>query len=287
MVAFERTPDHPDLTEGVLVIALDGWIDAGLGAAGAIAALLQAGPTELVAGFDGEELLDYRARRPVLRLVDGENTGLGWSEIQLRAGQDRAGRPIAYLVGPEPDLRWRGFAAAVGDLASELGIRLAVGLGAFPAPAPHTRPVRVAGVSPDQVLAGQVGIVPGRLDVPAGIEGVLELALARVGIPAVGLWARVPHYVATMSYPAASAALVDALAEVGGLDLDSSGLHRSADVVRQRVDELIAASDQHREMVRQLETNLDAAEGNPLDLGQSPSGDELAAELERYLRDEG
>ncbi len=287
MVAFERTPDHPDLTEGVLVIALDGWIDAGLGAAGAIAALLQAGPTELVAGFDGEELLDYRARRPVLRLVDGENTGLGWSEIQLRAGQDRAGRPIAYLVGPEPDLRWRGFAAAVGDLASELGIRLAVGLGAFPAPAPHTRPVRVAGVSPDQVLAGQVGIVPGRLDVPAGIEGVLELALARVGIPAVGLWARVPHYVATMSYPAASAALVDALAEVGGLDLDSSGLHRSADVVRQRVDELIAASDQHREMVRQLETNLDAAEGNPLDLGQIPSGDELAAELERYLRDEG
>ena len=287
MVAFERTPDHPDLTEGVLVIALDGWIDAGLGAAGAIAALLQAGPTELVAGFDGEELLDYRARRPVLRLVDGENTGLGWSEIQLRAGQDRAGRPIAYLVGPEPDLRWRGFAAAVGDLASELGIRLAVGLGAFPAPAPHTRPVRVAGVSPDQVLAGQVGIVPGRLDVPAGIEGVLELALARVGIPAVGLWARVPHYVGTMSYPAASAALVDALAEVGGLDLDSSGLHRSADVVRQRVDELIAASDQHREMVRQLETNLDAAEGNPLDLGQIPSGDELAAELERYLRDEG
>lgn len=287
MVSFERAPDHRDLTDGVLVIALEGWIDAGLGAAGAISALLQAGATELVAGFDGEELLDYRARRPVLRLVDGENTGLGWSEIQLRAGQDRTGRPIAYLVGPEPDLQWRGFAATVAELASELGLRLAVGLGAFPAPAPHTRPVRVAGVSPDQTLAGRVGIVPGRLDVPAGIEGVLELALARVGIPAVGLWARVPHYVATMSYPAASAALVDALAEVAGLDLDSSGLHRSADVVRQRVDELIAASEQHREMVRQLETNLDAAEGNPLDLGQIPSGDELAAELERYLRNEG
>jgi hypothetical protein len=272
--------------DAVLVVGLEGWIDAGLGAVTAITSLLEAADAVVVATFDMDELLDHRARRPVVALENGHNGGLSWPEIELRLGQDREESPMLFLVGPEPDLRWRTFGAEIATLCSQLGVRMVVGLGAFPAPAPHTRPVRVAATSPDPELAGRVGVVSGALSVPAGIESVLEIALNKVGIPAIGLWARVPHYVEGMPYPAASAALVDTLAEVADLALDSSALHRAADLARQRVDELISQSTEHQEMVRQLEEHLDAAECNTMDLGELPSGDDIAAELERYLRDE-
>ncbi|MGH9067118.1 MAG: proteasome assembly chaperone family protein [Acidimicrobiales bacterium] len=275
-----------DLDHPVLVVAMEGWVDAGLGAAGALAAILESIATEVVATFDGDELVDQRARRPLVHIEDGLNTGLTWPEIELRAGRDGAGRDVALLVGPEPDFRWRAFVEAVVELASELGVRLAVGLGAFPAAAPHTRPVRLAATATSAELAAQVGVVSGHLDVPAGIEAALELGLGRAGIPAVGLWARVPHYVAAMTYPAASAALVDGLAAVAGLNLDSSALHTAADRAGRRIDTLISESEDHRRMVSQLEASIDQAEGNPLHLGQVPSGDEIAAELERYLRGE-
>lgn len=285
LYTIERTTT--ELEHPVLVVSLEGWVDAGLGAATATANLLSAIPTETVATFDSEELIDYRARRPVMRIEEGVNAGLSWNGIQLRAGRDRTGEHVAFLIGPEPDLRWRGFVDAVVELAGNLGVRLAVGLGAFPAPAPHTRPVKLAATATSRELASRVGFVTGSLEVPAGIESALEQGFARAGIPAVGLWARVPHYVAAMPYPAASAALIDGLAAVGGLSIDSSALHAAADDTRRRVDELIAQSDEHTAMVRQLEASIDAVEGNPLDLGEVPSGDEIAAELERYLRGEG
>jgi hypothetical protein len=270
----------------VLVISLEGWIDAGLGATSAASALLGAIPTEVLATFDGDDLIDQRARRPVLRIVEGLNAGLTWPEIRLLVGEDRSGNDMLFLVGPEPDLHWRPFVASVVELALDLGVRLAVGLGAFPAAAPHTRPVRLAATATTSELASRVGVVPGTLEVPAGIEAALEQGFAATDIPAVGLWARVPHYVSAMPYPAASAALVDGLANVAGLTLESSGLHAAADVTRSRVDELIEQSSEHKAMVRQLEDNIDQAEGTPLDLGPLPSGDEIAAELERYLRGE-
>jgi PAC2 family len=276
-----RQPDRP-----VLVIALEGWVDAGLGATSATSALLGSIPTEVLATFDGDDLIDQRARRPVLRIVDGLNAGLNWPEIRLLVGEDRTGNDIVFLVGPEPDLHWRPFVAGVVELAGELGVRLAVGLGAFPAAAPHTRPVRLAATATTPELASRVGVVPGTMEVPAGIEAALEEGFAATEIPAVGLWARVPHYVSAMPYPAASAALVDGLANVAGLTLESASLHAAADVTRSRVDELIAQSNEHKAMVSQLEDNIDAAEGTPLDLGPLPSGDEIAAELERYLRGE-
>lgn len=272
----------------VLVVALEGWVDAGLGADGAMSSLLSAEPTELVATFDGETLIDQRARRPVVHIAQGVNEGLTWPVIQVRAGTDRAGADILYLVGPEPDFRWVSFVAAVVGLARQLGVRMAVGLGAFPAPAPHTRPIRLAATAPPASadLVPHVGVVQGEIDVPSGVWGALELAFGEAGITAVGLWARVPHYVAGMAFPAASAALLDGLATVAGLSIDSSALHTAADTSRQQVDELIAKSNEHDELVRQLERNVDATEGNPLDIGQVPTGDELAAELERYLRDD-
>ncbi len=270
----------------VLVVALEGWVDAGLGADGAISALLGARPTELVATFDGDPLIDQRARRPVVHLVDGVNEGLTWPVIQVRAGADGAGRDVCYLIGPEPDFHWPAFAVDMVELAQALGVRLVVGLGAFPAPAPHTRPVRLAATAPpaSAELVRTVGTVRGTLDVPSGIWGVLELAFGDAGIPVVGLWARVPHYVAGMAFPAASAALVDGLAEVANLTLDTAALHAEADAAIRQVDDLIARSDEHTAMVRKLEANVDAVEGNPLEVGSIPTGDELADELERYLR---
>ena len=285
MPLYERHPtrafEHP-----VLVVVLEGWVDAGLGAEGAVSALLAVEPTELVATFDGDSLIDQRARRPVVHLDAGVNEGLTWPVIQVRSGPDRDGRDLCYLVGPEPDFRWRPFVNDVVGLATELGVRLVVGLGAFPAPAPHTRPVRLAATAPlpSADLVARVGIVQGELDVPSGVWGALEIAFGEAGVPAVGLWARVPHYVSGMAFPAASAALLDGLSAVADLSFDSTALHTAADSSLRQVDELIAKSDEHSAMVRQLERSVDTTEGNPLDLGHLPTGDELAAELEGYLR---
>jgi hypothetical protein len=284
---YERHMDRV-LERAVLVVALEGWVDAGLGADGAISALLSAGPTELIATFDGESLIDQRARRPVAHIARGINEGLTWPVIQMRLGQDLDGADVCFLVGPEPDFRWPTFVQSVVGLCRDLHVRMVVGLGAFPAPAPHTRPVRLAATGPPSSadLVGQIGIVQGEIDVPSGVWGALELALGEADIATVGLWARVPHYVSGMSFPSASAALLDGLAAVAGLSVDASPLHTAADASLRQVDDLISKSSEHTAMVRQLEHSVDTAEGNPLDVGQLPTGDELAAELERYLRDE-
>jgi proteasome assembly chaperone (PAC2) family protein len=274
------------LIDPVLVVALEGWIDAGLGAAGAVAALLETSPTELIAAFDTDALIDYRSRRPTLRIADGVHDRTRWPTIELRAGRDRAGRDFCLLVGAEPDLRWRAFVAEVVGLAAELGVRLAVGLGAFPAPVPHTRPVKVAATAPPESehLLARVGVVRATIEVPAGAWGALEEAFGAAALPAVGLWARVPHYVAGMPFPPASAALLETLGRVADLELDLTEVRQAGDRTLRRVDELIAKSRDHAEMVRELERTIDEAEGNPLRVSRIPTGDEIAAELERYLR---
>jgi proteasome assembly chaperone (PAC2) family protein len=276
--------DRPSLQEPLLIVTLEGWIDAGLGAAAAVAALLAAIPTELVASFDADSLLDHRARRPVLRLVDGVNTALLWPEIQLRAGKTGDGGDVLFLVGPEPDHQWRAFARAVAELAGTFDVRMLVGLGAFPAPVPHTRPSRLASTASTTELAHQVGFLPGTIDVPAGAQAALERQFADLGIPAVGLWARVPHYAAAMPYPEASVVLLDGLERLTGVAVDTSELRETAAGSRRRLDELIANSEEHAALVRQLEAQADAATERPL--GSIPSGDELAAEVERFLREE-
>ena len=273
----------------VLVVALEGWVDAGLGASAALNDLLGTNPTEVAAEFDGEELIDQRARRPIARLANGVTTELTWPAIRLVYSTDQLGSDVYYLTGPEPDFRWRTFTTAVVDIARTIGARMVVGLGAFPAPAPHTRPVRLASTAPEASaeLARRVGFVQGTIEVPAGIQSVLELALSDAGVPAVGLWARVPHYVAAMPYPEASAALVDGLCALTGLAFDSAALHEAARSSRRQVDELVAGNDEHRDMVRRLEQAVDSEEGAPFSFSDEvPSGDEIAAELEQFLRNE-
>jgi hypothetical protein len=284
-----QEPIGDRLHRPVLVVALEGWVDAGLGASAAVAELLGAGPTTLVATFDTELLVDQRARRPIARLEDGVTTDLTWPSIQIVAGKDRIGADMLYLTGPEPDFRWPTFIEAVVSLARRLGVRIVVGLGAFPAPTPHTRPVRLASTVPPQSadLVGRVGTVRGTLEVPAGVQAALEVSAGLANIPTIGLWARVPHYVSAMPYPEASAALIEGLSAVTGTVLDSSLLRAAGEASRHQVDELIGANPDHLEMVRRLEEALDSEEGNPMGFDTHvPSGDEIAAELERFLRGE-
>ena len=271
---------HRDLTSPVLVLATEGWVDAGLGASGALGHILGQLDTETMCRFDGDEFIDYRARRPIVRIVDGVNTGLEWPQLELRVGHDKGGKDVLLLIGPEPDMRWRLFVRTLVGLTVDLGVRLVCGLGAFPAPVPHTRPVRLAATAGTQELADRVGHVNGTIEVATGVHGALEEGFTAAGVPAGGLWARVPHYLTATPYPAASAALVDGLSDVADLQLDSTDLHAAAAITMARVDDMIGNSSEHTELVRQLEASVDAAEG-------MPSGDEIAAELERFLRDQG
>jgi hypothetical protein len=288
MTELASIHDLPKLEHPLLVVTLEGWVDAGLAAATATASLLGAMSHEVVATFDDDELIDFRARRPTLRIVNGVATELRWSTVRLLAATNRTGRGVLILTGPEPDMRWHQFVSEVIGLASRLQVELVVGLGAFPAPVPHTRPVRLVGTSPEPALAAQVGFLPASIEVPSGVQGALEFAFGEAKIPAVGLWARVPHYAAAMPYPAASAALLDGLARLADIDIDTSPLHAAAATTRQQIEQLIAASDEHAALVRQLEEQQDREEGMAATaFGDLPSGDELAAELERFLRGQG
>jgi hypothetical protein len=283
-------PVDQRLSRPILVVSLEGWVDAGMGASAAITELVSSSPTTTVAAFDTELLVDQRARRPIARLEDGVTTGLTWPTITVVAGKDRVGADVLYLTGPEPDFRWPTFIDDVIGLVRNLGVRTVVGLGAFPAPTPHTRPVRLASTVPPQSadLAGRVGSVHGTLEVPAGVQAALEVGLGEADVPVIGLWARVPHYVSAMPYPEASAALIEGLCAVTGSVLDSSSLRLAGEASRRQVDELIGSNPEHLDMVHRLETAVDSEEIQPLGLdGDVPSGDEIAAELEQFLKNQG
>jgi predicted ATP-grasp superfamily ATP-dependent carboligase len=290
---------RPELQSPVLVMAPEGWIDAGLGGAGAVGAMLAALDTEVVASFDVDRLLDHRSRRPVSHMLDGVYTDLVWPSLELLAAHDAEGHAVLILAGPEPDHEWRGFADAIGELATMFGVRLAVGLGAFPAGVPHTRSSRLAATATTAELANQLGVVSGEVRVPAGVVAAIERRLNQLDIPTVAIWARVPHYAAAMPYPPASLQLLDGLAKVAGIQVASPELAEAAAATRAHLDEVTANSIQHAALVRQLEAQIDA---DPAEAGEGdgagqeeateagwgilPTGDELAAEVERFLKGE-
>ena len=197
---------------------------------------------------------------------------------------DRSGHDVLLLTGAEPDHSWRAFAKASVDLALEFGARLVTGLGAYPAPVPHTRATRVVSTATTPELAKQVGFMPGRIDVPGGIAAAIERRCADVGLPAVGLWAQVPHYASAMPYPGASLALIEALDRIADIQFDAGDLADEAAQTRGRLDQLVSDSPEHIDLVRQLEAQVDALESGDM---AEMTGDELAAEFERFLRDQG
>ena len=282
---------RPELDHPALLLAPDGWIDAGLAGAGAMAALVKDIDTDLVATFDSDEFIDYRARRPLSLMEDGVYQDLTWPRIELRSGRDDYGHDVLVLVGPEPDNRWHAFAEAVGELAEMFGVRLLVGMAGFPAPVPHTRMSPLAASASTSELANSIGVVSGTLQVPAGILAALGERLGRDDVPTIGLWARVPHYAAGLPYPEASRRLLEGLTRVTGIVVDAPELREAAEETHRRLEDLASNSAQHRTLIKQLETQFDAEVENQSAIAAGwanlPSGDELAAELEKFLRDQG
>jgi len=294
---------RPDLDEPVLIMAPDGWIDAGLGGAGAVGALLAVLETEVVATFDVDRLLDHRSRRPVSHMLDGVYTELSWPTLELLAAHDPEGRAMLILAGPEPDHEWRAFSDAIADLATMFKVRLAVGLGAFPAGVPHTRTSRLAATATSAELANRLGVVSGEVQVPAGIVAAIERRLAQLGIPTIAIWARVPHYAASMPYPPASVQLLEGLTTITGIMVEVPELVAAAAATTEHLEELTANSLQHTALVRQLEAQVDSeggdegaaaaeraagqTEATEAGWGTLPTGDELAAEVERFLQQGG
>jgi PAC2 family protein len=268
--------DLPTLRAPVLVAAFDGWIDAG-SAASAAAALL-AHDADALATADSDALFDYRSRRPVLDVVDGTLSELDWPTISI-VRKAEGGRDLLVLHGPEPDFRWKELGEQVMETAVRLGVVQWVSLGAIPAAVPHTRPVHVFGTASqpgllhDDVEQGPQGL----LRVPAATLSVIEMAVAGAGIPTVGFYAQVPHYVGGQ-FAAGAIALLEQVGRHLGVDLSLGGLPDEALSQRQRLDTAVGSDDDAREYLERLET-LAGEE-------HVPSGDELASEIERFLQGE-
>jgi len=273
---YEMTADVPFI-EPVLIGAFDGWIDASGAATSAAATLAEHG--DVVARFDADSLYDYRARRPVLDVVDGTLARLEWPELTMRS-VEAAGRHLLVLSGPEPDYRWRQLGSDVVDLCGRVGVVQWVSLGAIPAAVPHTRPVPVlATASKTGLLHEDESQGPqGLLRVPGAALSTLELAVSGTGTPAVGFFAQVPHYVGG-PFAVASIALLEHLGRHLGVDLPLGSLVNDAQEQRERLDAAVAADEDATGYLQRLE----ALAGED----RLPSGDELASEIERFLSETG
>ena len=264
-----------DLLSPLVVVAFDGWVDAGSAATGAAAQISEGG--EVIGTFIADRLFDYRARRPTLEIVDGKPMGLTWPELLLKRRRIRD-RDLLIVAGPEPDYRWHAFADEMIELALRLGVTEWISLGAIPAAVPHTRQVPVLGTSSRPgLLRGDVQAGPaGILRVPAAAVSVLDLAATGVGIPAVGYYAQVPHYVSG-PYPAAAIELIHAVSRHTEEEPSLGSLPKEAGAMRTRLDLATASDDETRSYVARLEQMVDEA--------RLPSGDELISDIERFLRD--
>jgi len=274
--------DPPDLERAVLVLALDGWIDAAGAAADARSHLL-VGDGHAIGRFDTDRLLDHRARRPTLRLVDGVSRGLDWPAIELRFLDHIEGRDVLLLHGAEPDHEWRAFAGAVLGMCGRLDVVQVVGLGAYPAAVPHTRPTRLACTAGSSDLLDLLDFLTASLEVPAGAQAAVEAAATTAGIEALGLWAQVPHYLSATSFAPATEALLAGLVALTGADIDLTPVTERALSARTRLDEMVARDPEHVTMLEKLEAIYDDLH-DPR--SQMPTGEDLAAELEEFLRDQ-
>jgi len=278
----------PELTSPVLIVQFSGWIDASGAAAAAMELLVSETQSTRLITFDADTFIDYRARRPVMELREGVNTNIEFALPELRVGVDAHDRDVLLLTGPEPDMAWNFFAKTVGELAQQMNVTKMVGLGAYPFGAPHTRPVGITATSADPAVITRLDLSKSTLDAPAGVQSLLEHTLFQRNIEAVSLWAQVPHYVASMAYPLASAALLQAICADTGLSFDSSRFRRESAVQRERLDQLVANNSEHASMLSQLEAAYDDVHGSPIedDEADIPTVDELAAEVEQFLRDQ-
>ncbi|MFI5254876.1 MAG: PAC2 family protein [Candidatus Limnocylindrales bacterium] len=261
------------LVAPTLIAAFDGWIDAGSAATTAAAYLAEGGT--IVATFHANVLFDYRSRRPVLEIADGRLSKLTWPELVVRRTRP-GGRDLLVLTGAEPDFRWPELSAAVIELARRWGVAQWISLGAIPAAVPHTRPVPVLGsASAPGLLRGGVHPGPdGLLRVPSAAISMLEMAIAAAGIPALGYYAQIPHYVSG-GYPAAAVELLHTLEQHLDISIPAPALAEEARTMRTRLDTATALDESTKAYVERMEAMVDEA--------RLPTGDELISDIERFL----
>jgi hypothetical protein len=277
-VSLYRLRASRELTAPVLVAAFDGWVDASGASSSSVGHLAR--DADVVATFDVDALVDLRARRPILDIVDGTLRELTWPELVVSA--TRAGeRDLLVFGGAEPDFRWRELASDVRELVLRLGVTEWISLGAIPAAVTHKHavPVLATASAPGLLHAGVVQGPEGLLRVPSAALSAIELAVSEAGIPTVGFYAQVPHYVAG-PYPAASVALLEHVGRQIGVPLPLEPLVEAAREHRARLDAVVASQPEAQAYLEQLEALHGAEE-------RIPSGDEIAAELERFLRESG
>ena len=265
----------PDLDAPTVVAAFDGWVDAGSAATSVLELLGDGAP--VVARFDADQLFDYRSRRPTLTIRNGRLDSLEWPEVTLRAAR-HGGRDLLVLTGAEPDDRWHRFSTDTVELLGTLGVTGWISLGAIPAAVAHTRPVPILGTaSRDGLLKG--GVLPGPaglLRVPSAALSMLEIAVSESGVPAVGYFAQIPHYVSG-PYALAALELLRSLERHLDVTLPHGDLEEESRQLRQRLDAATAADETTRAYVERLESMVDES--------RQPAGDDLIAEIERFLRD--
>jgi proteasome assembly chaperone (PAC2) family protein len=282
---WERRPDG--LRAPALVCAFKGWNDAGESASSALSFMGASLDATRFATVDPEEFVDFQATRPEVRLVDGLSREIEWPEWEVyEARIPRAPRDLVLLSGPEPSMRWRTFSEIVVELAEALGVQLVVSLGALLADVPHSRPVSVTGMASDLGLIERMDLQAPSYEGPTGITGVLHAACADAGLPSCSLWAAVPHYVAVVPNPKGALAILRRLETLVGVTVDASSLEEAAGDYERQVSRAVEMDPEVQAFVERLEKAADEEEGSP-DPSQLPSGDVLAREFQRFLRQRG
>jgi len=272
----------PELRRPVLIAAFRGWNDGGQGATLGGGYLAKQWDAESFAEIDPENFYDFQAVRPNVSLEDGLTRKLEWpSNTFLHAPIPGLDRAAVILLGVEPNLRWKTYSGLVLELVQDLGIELVVTLGSLLADVPHTRPAPVSAAASDPTLVEELGVEPSRYEGPTGIVGILLDGCRQAGLPAVSLWAAVPHYVSLAPSPRASLALCRRLGELLGTDIDVAELEQAAEEYTEQVTEAVASDAETAAYVEELERRVDLMEAAE----ELPSGESLAAELTRFLRE--
>jgi proteasome assembly chaperone (PAC2) family protein len=264
----------PELRDPILVVALSGWVDAGMAGAGAVAVLTEQLEAKRAFGrIDLADLMDLQQTRPTVHLVDGVSREITWPSIDFVAG--RSARDVVVCVGPEPSLRWRAVLGEMVGAAQRLGVSRAFTLGGIPSVASHRRPVEVLATGTSEDVVAEIGAWRNDYTGPTGAQSALQVLLGDAGVPTIALWAQVPHYVAAGPSPPAIRALLARVRDLSGVQVDLSTLDDQAQAYIQRVDEGIADRPDVVEAIEEIESGTEP----PL-----PSGEELASEIERFLR---
>ena len=285
LMSMVTSHQEVELRSPILVAAFRGWNDAGDAASFAATHLGRTLAAEKIASIDPEEFYDFQAVRPEVRLVDGMTREINWPANEFWASRGHSGHDLLLFVGTEPNLRWRMFSELVVGVARKYGVRLVVTFGALLADVAHSRPVPITGTAADPALVERLGLTRSRYEGPTGIVGVLNDAFGKNGIDSASLWAAVPHYLAVTPNPKAALALIRKATDLIGVDAETQELERATAAYEERVSEMVAGDEDVEAYVKLLEQRTDNQSLEEIDPSKLPSGDALAAELERYLRD--